>query len=115
MTYTPEFDASCEDVSAGRPNGSTDVVDSTKEMGYTPPTLDTVICLGVNETTNLVTGDVKKIEEKDYQQIYDIDILRGAMAYPDPKTFGKAPAEILMGLKITKGQQSKKEKLTQLV
>ncbi|CAG8597648.1 11007_t:CDS:2 [Paraglomus occultum] len=60
-------------------------------------------------------GNVKQIEEKAYKQIYDVDILRGALSYPDPKTFGKAPEEILIGLKITKDQQSKKEKLTQLV
>ncbi|CAG8465247.1 17834_t:CDS:10, partial [Racocetra persica] len=59
-------------------------------------------------------GNIKQINDKEYKQIYDIDILRGAVAYPDPKTFGKAPEEILMGLKITKDQQSKKEKLTQL-
>jgi hypothetical protein len=173
MTYTPEFDETCEDVSVGRPNGSTDMVDGTKEMGYTPSTLDTSISLGVVETTNLgkyftyseptlgftpisslvqqmgrvarvkwglaitltkeygeldlsdnvsaamiealATGNIKKIEEKAYKQIYDVDILRGAMAYPDVKTFGKAPEEILMGLKITKEQQNKKEKLTQLI
>ncbi|MCE8163391.1 MAG: hypothetical protein I3274_04195 [Candidatus Moeniiplasma glomeromycotorum] len=60
-------------------------------------------------------GNIKQINDKEYKQIYDIDILRGALSYPDPKTFGKAPEEILMGLKITKDQQSKKEKLSQLV
>ena len=60
-------------------------------------------------------GNTKQINDKEYKQIYDIDILRGALAYPDPKTFGKAPEEILIGLKITKDQQSKREKLSQLV
>jgi len=60
-------------------------------------------------------GNIKQINDKEYKQIYDVDILRGALSYPDPKTFGKAPEEILMGLKITKDQQSKKEKLSQLV
>lgn len=172
MVYTPEFDENCEDISHGRPKGSADNVDGSKEMGYTPG-IDTVICLGATETTNLgkyftyseptlgftqisslvqqmgrvsrikyglaitltkecgeidlsdnvsaamvkatFNGDTKQINDKEYKQIYDIDILRGALAYPDPKTFGKAPEEILMGLKITKDQQSKKEKLSQLV
>src|SRR6185369_11009338 len=172
MVYTPEFDENCEDISHGRPKGSADNVDGSKEMGYTPG-IDTVICLGATETTNLgkyftyseatlgftqisslvqqmgrvsrikyglaitltkecgeidlsdnvsaamvkttFNGDTKQIKEKKYEQIYDIDILRGALSYPDPKTFGKAPEEILMGLKITKDQQSKKEKLTKLV
>ncbi|CAG8712608.1 4107_t:CDS:2 [Racocetra persica] len=172
MVYTPEFDENCEDISHGRPKGSADNVDDSKAMGYTPR-IDTVICLGAIETTNLgkyftysdptlgfidisnlvqemgrvsrtsyglaitltkecgevdlsdnvsaamvrttFNGDIKQINDKEYKQIYDIDILRGALAYPDPKTFGKAPEEILMGLKITKDQQSKKEKLTQLV
>jgi len=172
MVYTPEFDENCEDISHGRPKGSADNVDGSKEMGYTP-SIDTVICLGATETTNLgkyftyseptlgftqisslvqqmgrvsrikyglaisltkecgeidlsdnvsaamvkatFNGDIKQIKEKKYEQIYDVDILRGALAYPDPKTFGKAPEEILMGLKITKDQQSKKEKLSQLV
>ncbi|RIA80584.1 hypothetical protein C1645_745144 [Glomus cerebriforme] len=60
-------------------------------------------------------GNIKQINDKEYKQIYDIDILRGALSYPDVKTFGKAPEEILMGLKITKDQQGKKEKLSQLV
>jgi hypothetical protein len=172
MVYTPEFDENCEDISHGRPKGSADNVDGSKEMGYTPG-IDTVISLGATETTNLgkyftyseptlgftqisslvqqngrasrikyglaitltkecgeidlsdnvsaamvrtaFNGDIKQINEKEYKQIYDIDILRGALAYPDLKTFGKAPEEILMGLKITKDQQSKKEKLSQLV
>src|SRR5438094_249290 len=32
-------------------------------------------------------GDTKQINEKEYKQIYDIGILRGALSYPDPKTF----------------------------
>jgi hypothetical protein len=52
MIYTPEFDENCEDISYGRPGGSADIVDGSKEMGYTPGA-DTVICLGANETTNL--------------------------------------------------------------
>ncbi|CAH1757452.1 4581_t:CDS:2 [Entrophospora sp. SA101] len=172
MVYTPEFDENCEDISHGRPKGSADNVDGSKEMGYTPG-IDTVICLGATETTNLgkyfteseptlgftqisslvqqmgrvsrikyglaitltkecgeidlldnvsaamvkstFDGNIKQINDKEYKQIYDVDILRGALAYPDPKTFGKAPEEILMGLKITKDQQSKKEKLAKLV
>ncbi|CAI2194536.1 1941_t:CDS:2, partial [Funneliformis geosporum] len=144
MVYTPEFDENCEDISHGRPKGSTDNVDGSKEMGYTPG-IDTVICLGATETTNLgkyftyseptlgftqisslvqqmgrvsrikyglsitltkecgeidlsdnvsaamvkatFNGDTKQINEKEYKQIYDIDILRGALSYPDPKTF----------------------------
>ncbi|MCE8167880.1 MAG: hypothetical protein I3275_04635 [Candidatus Moeniiplasma glomeromycotorum] len=172
MVYTPEFDENCEDISFGRPQGSADNVDGSKEMGYTP-FIHTVICLGATETTNLqkfftyseptlgftqisslmqqmgrvsrityglaitltkecgeidlsdnvsaamvkanFDGNIKQINDKEYKQIYDIDILRGALSYPDPKTFGKAPEEILMGLKITKDQQNKKEKLSQLV
>nr|CAG8498108.1 11301_t:CDS:2 [Entrophospora candida] len=83
----------------------------TKECGEIDLS-DNVSAAMVKATFN---GDTKQIKEKKYEQIYDIDILRGALAYPDPKTFGKAPEEILMGLKITKDQQSKKEKLTQLV
>jgi len=52
MVYTPEFDENCEDISHGRPKGSADNVDDSKAMGYTPR-IDTVICLGAIETTNL--------------------------------------------------------------
>jgi len=59
-------------------------------------------------------GNIKQINDKDYGQIYDIDILRGALAYPSPKTFGKAPEEILMGLKVSEKQIKGKIKLDKL-
>jgi hypothetical protein len=59
-------------------------------------------------------GNTKQINEKDYKQIYDIDILRGALAYPSSKTFGKAPEEILMGLKVSEKQIKGKVKLDKL-
>ncbi|KLL04619.1 MAG: hypothetical protein MRERV_16c027 [Mycoplasmataceae bacterium RV_VA103A] len=172
MNYTPEFDENCEEITYGRPKGSADNVDKDKEMGYNPD-LSWVLCLGVDETTNLqkyftfseptlgltskapsiqrfgrvgrqspglvitlikefgeidlsdnvsaamvkaaFDGNTKQIEEKAYKQIYDINILRGALSYPDPKTFGKAPEEILMGLKITDQQVDKKLPIDKLV
>jgi len=52
MVYTPEFDENCEDITYGRPGGSSDVVDGNKDRGVSPK-IDAVICLGATETTNL--------------------------------------------------------------
>ncbi|RHZ37200.1 hypothetical protein [endosymbiont GvMRE of Glomus versiforme] len=172
MVYTPEFDENCEDISHGRPKGSADNVDGSKEMGYSP-FIHTVACLGAVETTNLqkyftyseptlgftpissliqqmgrvarityglaitltkecgeidlsdnvsaamvkacFDGNTKQINDKAYKQIYNVNILRGALSHPSPLTFGKAPEEILMGLKITSEQVDKKTPIDKLV
>ncbi|CAG8548549.1 1177_t:CDS:2 [Paraglomus brasilianum] len=106
--YTPDIDTVICSGVAETKNLAEYFTYTAPKLGYTP--ISSLVqqmgrCAAMVKAC--FDGNIKQINDKAYKQIYNIDILRGALAYPDPKTFGKAPEELLIGLKITDQQRDK--------